>query len=193
MNNPLVIPILSLLQAGDSAGKKPVWTLLELLSEIEKTGIDWPVNGSAQQVIFQKNFLLMNALVQLQETLMEQGWVLNVSVMAIHLSKLSETTQTLPSESLSLREYYLDWRNFTDTSTEDVERLLTQFWDKYLAADQQLEAYTVLSLEMDASFDEVKSRYRELAAKYHPDRGGDSGQFMAVRRAYELIKKVSAA
>lgn len=188
MNNPLIIPILELLHAGDSDLNKPVWTLLELLSEIESLGIDWPVQGSAQQVIFQKNFLLMNALLQLQESLLSEGWVLNVSVMAIHLSRLSESNQHLPTEALSLREYYFDWSNFKAT-TEDVEKLLGQFWERYLAVDQQQEAFECLALPVDASFEQVKSRYRELAAQHHPDRGGDSAEFMAVRKAYELIKK----
>jgi curved DNA-binding protein CbpA len=39
------------------------------------------------------------------------------------------------------------------------------------------------------SLDEVKSRYKELALKHHPDRGGDTKTMQAINLEYESIKK----
>lgn len=42
-----------------------------------------------------------------------------------------------------------------------------------------------------ASVDEIKSRFRELAKKYHPDRGGSSEKMIEVLEAYhKLMDKV---
>jgi DnaJ-class molecular chaperone len=39
------------------------------------------------------------------------------------------------------------------------------------------------------SLDEVKRRYKELALKHHPDRGGDTRIMQAINLEYESIKK----
>lgn len=63
--------------------------------------------------------------------------------------------------------------------------------------------YAMLGLKEDASFDEVKKRYRELVKKYHPDilMGRGESEEMIVRstrklqeinEAYEEIKANSA-
>jgi len=57
-------------------------------------------------------------------------------------------------------------------------------------------AYSLLGLETTASFDEVKSAYRELVKIYHPDKQRGSkkslelakAQFQAISSAYTLIK-----
>jgi len=43
-----------------------------------------------------------------------------------------------------------------------------------------------------SSLDEVKRRYKELAMKHHPDRGGDKATMQAINLEYESIKKNSA-
>ena len=47
--------------------------------------------------------------------------------------------------------------------------------------------YDALGLPATASPDEVRQAYRRLAAKHHPDKGGDSGEFVRVRKAYERL------
>lgn len=47
--------------------------------------------------------------------------------------------------------------------------------------------YAMLGLHVDATRDEVRKAYRELAKKYHPDRGGDADKFKQVQVAYEKI------
>jgi len=40
-----------------------------------------------------------------------------------------------------------------------------------------------------ASLDEVKSRYKQLAMQYHPDRGGDNRIMQTINMEYESIRK----
>ncbi|MEM2159586.1 MAG: DnaJ domain-containing protein [Candidatus Nitrosotenuis sp.] len=47
--------------------------------------------------------------------------------------------------------------------------------------------YEVLGLNRNASADDVKKAYRRLAAKHHPDKGGNEEQFKKVKEAYEKI------
>ena len=51
--------------------------------------------------------------------------------------------------------------------------------------------YQVLGVTQDADFDEIKSKYRKLAMKYHPDRNqGDKKaeeKFKEISEAYEIL------
>ncbi len=47
--------------------------------------------------------------------------------------------------------------------------------------------YKELGLKKNASRDEIKSAYRLLAKKYHPDTGGDNEKFLALQLAWETL------
>ena len=47
--------------------------------------------------------------------------------------------------------------------------------------------YDVLGLNKDASHDDIKKAYRNLARKHHPDKGGDPEQFKKVQEAYDIL------
>ncbi len=47
--------------------------------------------------------------------------------------------------------------------------------------------YTQLGLKKNANKDEIKSAYRLLAKKYHPDTGGDNEKFLALQHAWETL------
>jgi DnaJ-class molecular chaperone len=47
--------------------------------------------------------------------------------------------------------------------------------------------YRLLHLQAEVSLDEVRSQYRELAKRYHPDAGGSHADFLALQQAYEQV------
>ena len=51
------------------------------------------------------------------------------------------------------------------------------------------DPYEVLGLPSTATLDEIKRRYRQLAARYHPDHGVESWIFKQIRAAYEQLSQ----
>ena len=47
-----------------------------------------------------------------------------------------------------------------------------------------------LGLPATATWPEVKRRYKVLAKKHHPDRGGTQEQMIRLNNSYELLQKV---
>jgi len=47
--------------------------------------------------------------------------------------------------------------------------------------------YKVLEVEKNATEKEIKTAYRKLAIKHHPDKGGDEQKFKEISRAYEVL------
>lgn len=50
------------------------------------------------------------------------------------------------------------------------------------------QARTILGVEKSASKDEIKNAYRRLAAKHHPDKGGDAEKFKEIAAAYDVLQ-----
>ncbi len=56
------------------------------------------------------------------------------------------------------------------------------------AIPRQLQAeYSLLHLPAEVSLAEVRTQYRELAKRYHPDVGGSHADFLALQQAYEQV------
>jgi len=47
--------------------------------------------------------------------------------------------------------------------------------------------YKILEVEKNATPDKIKSQYKILARKYHPDKGGDPDKFKEISEAYENL------
>jgi len=47
--------------------------------------------------------------------------------------------------------------------------------------------YDVLGISRDASQKDIKTAFRKLAAKHHPDKGGDHQKFVEIKEAYETL------
>ena len=56
------------------------------------------------------------------------------------------------------------------------------------AIPRHLQAeYSLLHLHAEVSLVEVRTQYRELAKRYHPDAGGHHTDFLALQQAYEQV------
>ena len=47
--------------------------------------------------------------------------------------------------------------------------------------------YDILGVKRDATQDEIRKAFRKLAAKYHPDAGGDEKKFKEISEAYTTL------
>ncbi|GAC1397297.1 MAG: hypothetical protein NVS4B12_03920 [Ktedonobacteraceae bacterium] len=54
---------------------------------------------------------------------------------------------------------------------------------------ERQRALAVLGLPPNATPQQIKRRYRALAKRYHPDRGGDRQQMQRIIAAYTLLAK----
>lgn len=54
---------------------------------------------------------------------------------------------------------------------------------------ERQQALSILGLPPNATRQQIKRRYRALAKKHHPDRGGDQRQMQRIIAAYELLMK----
>ena len=54
---------------------------------------------------------------------------------------------------------------------------------------ERQRALKVLGLPTNATPQQIKKRYRDLAKRYHPDRGGDQQQMQRIIAAYEFLMK----
>ncbi|MEK7207834.1 MAG: DNA-J related domain-containing protein [Pseudomonadota bacterium] len=149
-------------------------------------------DDSSSLALFRQHFLVMNALYRLQAELFEEERYLAISPLAIRLEPRQDPgPSALPTDSADapLREYYLDWDNLSQTTHEEVDSMLNRFWERYLAIDKRVAALQTLELPADASWEAVKQAYRRLAARHHPDKGGESARFRDIRGAYEVLMR----
>lgn len=194
-SNPLSAPIARILHATPQGLSE-----YELLSQLRFAGLDLEqgLADDANLRLFRKHFLVMNGLYQLQPVLWEQGLYLSISALLIKLEPVERQSVDQqgsgggvslpdPAGEQAIRDYYLDWDEFDQSSSESVQQLLDRFWQRYFADDQQQDALALLQLGEHCSWDDIRTRYRRLAAMHHPDRGGDSDRFRQVREAYELL------
>ena len=185
--NPLVVAILQVLKRSD----KPLG-IHHLLQEIKAISKIPALDDDEQLGLFKLNWLMMNALYQLQQALLPSGYYLQIATLEIFLGPVitgDAESAAVELRAQPLRDYYLDWKNFSDTTVEQIQAMLDGVWQEYLSPDQQHEAYSVLGVDVTASWVQVKKAYRQMAARHHPDKGGDAQRFMAVRQAYECLKQ----
>ena len=189
-DNPLIWPIISLLKDNPSG-----WKIHILADALKQKGILSKLDQDPEQDLFKRNFLLMNALYQLQEILLPEQW-LQVLAMDIRLLPNPTDNRHQIDTTDPLRSYYLDWNNY-HTDSEAVKALLSQFWQRYQShfgpsrtplSISKAEAYATLELPTDATANQLRRQWRKLALRWHPDRPhGDAEQFRRVCEAYKVL------
>ena len=183
--NPLIAPLLVLLQRADGSYK-----VHELMAALRQQGAIPELADDEQLQLFRVNFLIMNALYQLQAEFWQEGWWLVISTLDIRLEPLAGATDTRQRVALgqSLRNYYLDWQVFWQTDREEVEALLNRFWRAYDGEGHKAEALALFELNEGASQEAIRRRWRELALQHHPDRGGNAETFIRIRWAWQCLR-----
>lgn len=190
-DNPLQTPILRYLR--DQPGSVTEHALIRHLESLE---VFPPLASEPSLALFQRHFLVMNALYRLRDRLwLEESRVLEISPLHIVLGEprpAAAGTGALPEVDTGLRDYYLDPGQLVSTTATEVDSLLAGFWQRLLDPGATQRALEALGLPHDASAGAIRHRYRQLAARHHPDRGGDRAAFLSVREAYEVLRGAGA-
>lgn len=140
--------------------------------------------------LFRTHFLLFHSLYLLQKKLYQnQAGCLEVDPLKIIIRPYMTTRQDALSIKDPLRDYYLDINNLENTTEEDVENMLTSFWEKYLANEHRQEALEALGLQDPIDHESIRKRYKHLAMEHHPDRGGDKDKLQVINAAMNLLKQ----
>lgn len=170
----------------DRPGGLREYDLLEILRG------EMPLRGLDELGLFRVHFLLFHHLYRLRTFLEERRrGTLEIHCLRICLMPFAGSPPNpdgLPQAGDPVAEYYLDAENLTRTTQEDVRELLEWFWRRYRVFGRKDDALARLGLSTTASPFEVRRRYRELAWKHHPDRGGDPDSFREVASAMEVLR-----
>jgi hypothetical protein len=191
VQNPLIWPLLTIIKNSEQS-----WQVHHLATELKLQGLLPDLDNDPNKALFKRNFLLMNALYQLQETLLPEQW-LQVQSMNIQLfSDLPTDLYAVMQQDDGLRSYYLDWQHF-ETSSVKIEELLTGFWGRYrdsfgVKASQldKAKSLKVFGLDSNASKQDIRRQWRKLALKLHPDRAtGDQIKFHEACEAWQVLRE----
>ncbi|KWU02660.1 molecular chaperone DnaJ [Vibrio toranzoniae] len=190
MENPLLWPILEVLKQQPSG-----WKVHTLAAHLNDLGLVPVLDSVPEKELFKKNFLIMNALYQLQDTLYPDSW-LQVQAMDIELmnGRYHGSTHTIDIED-PLRDYYINWLNY-EADEGEVKRLLNEFWTRYKkfvgGSETDMDRSNALSLfelPLDATQQDIRKRWRRLALRWHPDRDeGNTSKFQTLCEAWHVLR-----
>ncbi|QLE08020.1 molecular chaperone DnaJ [Pseudoalteromonas shioyasakiensis] len=189
MVNPLIDEIFYLLL------EQPVWKVHTLTSALSESGKIEQLDNDPQKDLFKRNFLVMNALYQLQTQLAPEQ---QLQIASLHIELVNEQISNALENHDPLRDYYLDWQNY-DTTSDEIDAMLTDFWQRFssyspkrvilsLSQQQLLELQQAWQLPTDFSEKQLQKRWRLLALKHHPDRQGCAIEFKKIQLEYEQLK-----
>jgi len=158
-------------------------------------------------LMFQSHFILFNALYRLRDQAKANAWfdmeIHSLGIYKIAIDDLNAKRVTLAVNDLEhqsvcqddpLARYYLDWQNLEQTSLEDVQALLNDFWGQMASArpikkNIDLDyALTVLGFTCLPDAHSLKKQFKKRAFQLHPDQGGNHKAFTELRDAFQTIK-----
>ncbi|WP_108125391.1 DNA-J related domain-containing protein [Saccharospirillum mangrovi] len=139
-------------------------------------------------LLFQHHFVLMHVLYRLQDDWWQSGrCLLDIGPLNIAIRPIGDGDSQQLSQNSSLRDYYLNWSNLKRETTASVQELLDGFWKRLLGEENRPQALAELGLDDNADTNTIRTRYRQLANRHHPDKGGDPDEFHRIRNAYEQL------
>ena len=147
--------------------------------------------------LFSAHFLCMHVLYHLKREYSDkQTFVLDIQLVRIHRIPLDESDELNNNEKMAietidpLESYYLNSKHYFETQEDEINDLLKSFWQKYMAQDEKKEALDVLNLPIDADEKMIKTQYKHLAQKHHPDKGGCAEMFTKIRQAKTVLDQL---
>ena len=161
-----------------------------LLTYLQTNHADFFSHLPPDSSLFKKHFYLFNQLYQLSDQLKSSGRFIEISSLNIQILANKDIGEGL-AEIDELRAFYLDETNL-QLSDQQVSEMLNEFWEKYLAIDQKVDAIKCFGLEEEKNLNRkvITKRFNQLALKHHPDRGGTEEEFLKIKKAYESLKKL---
>ncbi len=163
----------------------------QLLSRLREDGV---LSGDLAEPLelYRCHFLLFHALYRLRERLWSEGQAhLEINALCIRLYPYREAVAALASPD-PLRDYYLDLGQLEQTGEQEVLELLAAFWGRYQAHRDGDEALAVLGLtgcDPESDWPRIRRRYRELAMRHHPDRGGKTAELQRINAAMASLER----
>lgn len=138
--------------------------------------------------LYQAHFLLFHLLYSLDEELVRAGrGGIQIHCMRIVLRQNPRDDLSLPAPPDFLRSYYRDLSALDAMDRQGVDDLIARFWEMYADWDRRLPSLAELGLAEPVSRQEIKDRFRQLAKKHHPDRGGDPVRFARISEAAAVL------
>lgn len=137
--------------------------------------------------LFRAHFLLFHVLYRLRDALRAQGRAeLVIDPLGIRLLPYAPGREALAADD-ALRAYYLDPGHLQTTTGEEVAVLLARFHARLKGGASRARALAELGLADPVSDAQIKRRYRRLAQRHHPDRGGDAQRLQAINAALRIL------
>ncbi len=189
LDNPLIWPILTMLESTRKS-----WKVHHLMSALQENHVLNPLDSDYQTDLFKRNFMIMNALYQLQTLLYPNQW-LQVEAMDICVFSYVSRDNEIKHKD-SLREYYLDWKNY-NAPYKTIRDLMQSFWRRYQShigeksfiKVERKSALEILELPPNADAIQIRHQWRKLALKWHPDRPkGNADKFKEICKAWESLR-----
>ncbi len=147
------------------------------------------LRGSLQDplTLFRSHFVLFHTLYRLRERCWAAASAhLEVGPLRIALEAYRRGAAALVRRD-PLRDYYLDRANLERLGAAEVQALLADFWTRLQRREGRAEALAVLGLEDPVDAPAIKRRYRRLAMRHHPDRGGSTRALQRLNAAMRQL------
>jgi hypothetical protein len=77
-----------------------------------------------------------------------------------------------------------------DEGEDEGEDDFFEEFKEFFAEKNQIDCYVYFGVDFFADKEVIKKKYRELALKLHPDKGGDTEKFVELQTMYEKIMKL---
>jgi len=137
--------------------------------------------------LFQAHFLLFHLLHVLRDRFhAEKTAHLEIHTLAIRLGPYRPGRAGLAADD-PLHRYYLDLEQLKAVDRTAVEAMLERFWKGLDGRRARQKALAELDLSDPVGLDEIRERYRRLAARHHPDRGGDPIRMQRLNAAWRVL------